>query len=147
MKKVFLTIDVNVNDKCFDDLLNFKKVNIIDIVNKEEINQLEKIRGKVIAEKISEIEKDILIGFAVKNKNDLKTVLELSGRDNFFKIYYDDGKRRKEKIEKYKQEYSLHARWLDYSSEFVENSFRSFDEEVKRINIYAAKNKIETIAI
>ncbi|MCR9134168.1 MAG: hypothetical protein NXI08_16500, partial [bacterium] len=93
MKKVFLTIDVNVNDKCFDDLLNFKKVNIIDIVNKEEINQLEKIRGKVIAKKISEIEKDILIGFAVKNKNDLKTVLELSGRDNFFKIYYDDGKR------------------------------------------------------
>jgi hypothetical protein len=153
MKRICLTIDINVNDKCFNDFFNYEKINIGDIVKQEEINlkplELQRIRGKIVAKQIRKIKKDLLIGFAIRNQDDLKTVLELSGsqEEDVFKIYFDNGKRKKAAIEKYKRDYSLHSRWLDYSPEFVEHSYREFGEEVENIKIYATENMIELIAI
>jgi len=153
MKKICLTIDINVNDKCFDDFLNYKKINIGDLVMGEQINlkpfELEEVRGKIVAEQIRKVEKNLLFGFAIKNRNDLKTVLELSDRreEDVFKIYFDNGNRKKAAIEKYQKDYSLHSRWLYYSPEYVENSYKEFDEEVEKIRNYAIKNKIEITAI
>jgi len=142
-----------VNDKYFDGFLNYEKINIGDIVKQEEINlkpfELEKIRGKIVAEQIRRVEKDLLIGFAIKSRKDLKTVLELSEskKDDVIKIYFDKGKRKKAAIEKYKKDYSLHSRWLDYSPEYVENSYREFDNIVEKIKAYAIENGIEITAI
>lgn len=153
MKKICLTIDLNVNDKCFDDFLNYEKMDIGDIVKQEEINlkafELEEIRGEIVVEQIRKVEKNLLIGFAIKKRNDLKTVMELSNKEEeyVFKIYFDNGNRKNAAIEKYKKDYSLHSRWLDYSPEYVENSYRESDNEIEKIKVYAIENKIEITAI
>ncbi len=153
MKKICLTIDIDVNDECFDDFLNFEKINIGDIIMGEKISlepfELEEVRGKIVAKRIRKVEKNLLIGFAIKNRNDLKIVLELSERkkEYIFKVYFDNDKRKNATIEKYKKDYSLHSRWLDYSPEYVENSYKEFDNEVEKIKVYAIENKIEIISI
>ena len=111
--------------------------------------ELEEVRGKIVAEKIHKVEKNLLVGFAIKNRNDLKTVLELSDikKEDVFKIYFDNGKRKNAAIEKYKKDYSLHSRWLDYSPKYVENNYKEFDDEVEKIKVHAIENKIEIISI
>jgi len=126
MRKIYLTINLNVNDECFDNLNDCSKKNIREIFNQKQVNQksfeLEKIRGKVVAQEIIENETNLLIGFAVKSRYDLETILELI-RDKKIRIsciFFDDGERKRAAINKYKKDYSLHSRWLDYSPEFVE---------------------------
>lgn len=153
MRRIYLTINIDVTDSCFDKFTDCEKINIGDVIkeNKKLLRpfELEKIRGKVVADAILENEKNLLIGFAIKSHEDLKTVLELAGgeKENIFKIYFDNGKRKKAAIEKYKKDYSLHSRWLDYSPEYVENSYIEFDKKIKEIKKYAIGKRVELISV
>lgn len=153
MKKICLTIDIDVNDKYFDDFIDYKKLNMGDIVSQAKANHesfdLEKVRGKIVAEQIQKSEKHLLIGFAIKNSNDLKTVLELSGENDcsVFTIYFDNGKRKQAAIEKYKQDHTTHSRWLDYPPDFVANNYNEFDKEVDRLKAFAIEQGIEVFGI
>ncbi len=153
MKRIYLTIDINVNDKYFDKFSNCDKLNIKDIIEAKELTlapfELERIRGEIVAKRIRKSKEDILIGFAIKTVEELKTVLDESeGKTkNIYKIYLGSWERRKAEIDRFKRDYSKHSRWLDYSPEFIENSYLKFDEKIAEVLKYAIRNKVEVVSI
>mgnify|MGYP001797391998 FL=1 len=153
MKRIYLTIDINVNDKYFDGLSNFDKLNIKDIIEDKRLTldpfELENIRGEIVAERIRKNKENILIGFAIRTVEELKKILADSGdeTENIYKIYLGGEGRRKAEIDRYKRDYSKHSRWLDYSPEYIENSYLEFDEKIAEVIKYAIGNKIEVVSI
>lgn len=152
LRKIYLTINIDVNDKCFDELKNIEKLNIGDII-KLRISitpgELEQERGRIVAEKIIEKEGDLLIGFAIREKGQLENILQLikAKELSISKIYYDKGKRREAELNEYKKKYALHSNWLDYSPEFVENQIQIFEGKVSEIKEEASRNNIGILAI
>ena len=153
MKRIYLTIDIIVNDKYFDGLLNFDKLNIKDIIEDKRLTldpfEQENIRGEIVAERIRKNKENILIGFAIRTVEELKKILADSGdeTENIYKIYLGGEGRRKAEIDIYKRDYSKDSRWLDYSPEYIENSYLEFDEKIAEVIKYAIGNKIEVVSI
>ena len=90
-----------------------------------------------------------MIGFAIRTVEELKKILADSGdeTENIYKIYLGGEGRRKAEIDRYKRDYSKHSRWLDYSPEYIENSYLEFDEKIAEVIKYAIGNKIEVVSI
>lgn len=153
MSKIYLTINIDVNDACFEKKNKLEKWNIGDIIKLRKISlipgELDKLRGKLIAETIVEQAGDLLLGFAIREKGQLTKILErLKPKGlTISKIYYDGGERRAAKMEEYKKKYDLHSNWLDYSPEFVEHQFQIFEEKVLEIKEEAFKYNIEMEAV
>ena len=153
MRRIYLTININVNDKCFENLTDFEKINIGEIVKGKQMIlkpfELEKIRAKLVVEVILENESNILIGSAIGNTQDLLTIFEILKEQEMSvsRIYFDNGTRSNAVIEKYKKDYALHSRWLDYTPEYVEQSYNEFNKEIEEIKNNAIENRIEIIAI
>lgn len=153
MKKIYLTINISVTDNCFDNLVNFKKLNFGELIKHKKLIlqpfELEIIRGKIVAEAILGNEDDLLIGRAIQNSQDLKTIFEAieNRKECISKIFFDNGRSRKAAIEEYKKKYSLHARWLDYSPDYVEQAYIDFDKKIEEIKSYAIEKEVELVAI
>lgn len=152
-RQIYLSIDINANDKCFRNLINCDKLNIGEIIRQQgsRVNpsELEKSRGKMVANRILNHPNDVFIGFAIRSQEDLETVMKSlkAKKLKITTIYVDNGKRREALIEKYRKDYALHSRWLDYSPAYMEQSYLDFDQQIENIRQYAIKNKIEVVAI
>lgn len=124
------------------EILQSKKLSFIS-------GELEKNRGKIIAQTILENEDDLVLGFAIQEKGQLKSILQLIEDKGIkiTKVFYDGGKRQKNAINEYKEKYKLHSNWMDYSPEFVINQYAEFDKKVEAIKKEAKENKVEMMAI
>lgn len=111
--------------------------------------ELEKNRGEIIAQTIIENEDDLVLGFAIQEKGQLKSILQLIENKGIkiTKIFYDGGKRKNNAIKEYKEKYKLHSNWMDYSPEFMINQYAKFDKKVEAIKKEAKENRVEIIAI
>jgi hypothetical protein len=141
MKKVYLTIDINREDEYFDSFEDFEKWDFEEIIKEKSYatlinpNSLEDIRAELVAEK-NYFNKNKPINLCRNSKpKELQSIIEIirPQKITIEKIYHDNGKRMLNKIEEYEKAYSLHARWLDYSLEYVKHTFSEF-EKTNRAN-------------
>ncbi len=146
MRKIYLTVNVNVNDDCFNNLKNIEKLNFGEIPS---ISELKKERGEIIAERIIETKGDLLIGFAIQELDHLVNILEFLKEKELYilRIYHANDERRKESINEYKKKYAVNSRWLDNPLEFVIIQDKIFEKKVTQIREEAIRNNIDVLAI
>jgi len=153
LKTINLTINIDANDKYFDDLKNIEKLNIGDIIKRKGKsllpNELEQKRAKIIAETINDSKGDLLIGFAIREEGQIEEILKRININDLSitKIYFANSKRQVKEINEYKKNYNLHSNWMDFPTEFVENQYKIFEEKVTKIKTEAVKNGIKIVGI
>jgi len=126
MKKLLLTIDLDVNDSELNYLTNIRKINYGQIVDKTKPifgtpEELINLRIPLLIQEINGCNCDLLIGFAINEPEHLTNLVSAMNSSNFkiTEIFLDNGKRRIQKQKEYEKEYKLHSRWLGYTPEEV----------------------------
>ena len=154
MKNVYLTIHIDSKEECFDKINAISRLNIEDAfklreIQLKEVGEYEIFRTKLVLEIIEENKVDLLIGNAIREKGQLTKIVESMNSDKSIirKLFYDDGKRKKADLEKYKKDYALHSNWMDYSPEHVEHFYEQLETKLKLIFIEAKEHAIEVVAI
>lgn len=134
-------------------MVDVKKLNMNDILQLNKLSfmpgELESNRSNIIAHTILENESDLVLGFAIQEKGQLESVLQLIEDKGIkiTKVFYDGGKRKRNAINEYKEKYKLYSNWMDYPPEFVINQYAEFDEKVEIIKEEAKVNRVEMEAI
>ena len=154
MKKIYLTISIDSKDQDLDHLKGIKRLNLEDVyklkkIQFKQVGDFERLRVKTIVEYIEETVDDLLIGKSIKGKGQITEILKSINleKNKLEKLFYDNGKRKKAAIEKYKEDYSLHSNWLDYQPEYVEYTYNQFEKTVNEILLEAKENNIQVKAI
>ena len=153
MRKLYLTINVNCEDDYFQRFAGLKKMNYGDIIrskpNLSDVVELSDKRVEIIAETIAEHENDLLLAFAIRKKGQLSHIIKLISNSNITisRIFYDNGFRKETELSKYRNNYKRHSNWMDYSPEYVENTYVEFDRIIDDIKIEAKDNNIDIEAI
>ena len=151
MNKLFLTIDIDVNDSVLNnnELKNVSKINYGDIVDKRQPKfntpeELFDLRIELLLMEVSESSNDLLIGFAITELEHLIDLNKSLNKTNFkiTEIFLDNGSRKQEKAEKYEKEYRLHARWLGYTPKEVNQMNDEFYDKIEALLIEAKKKNI-----
>lgn len=151
MRKIYLTINIDATDPCFDQMSDITKINLGDIIKAQRIllkpGELEEIRGQIVADYMLKSEENVLIGFGILSQVDLMTVLNALGQVSgmVIQLFADNGTRKEAAIETYKTDYAPHSRWLDYSPEYVEHAYLEFDKKIEVIEQYSLEQGIEFI--
>lgn len=142
--KVFFTSGIKSTDSYFDFLIDVKRINIKDLIlqKKVEVPGLKLNKFQVIAEYIQNTEKDVMIGNVVNTREDFKNLkreLELRGAWNrVYKVFLKEN----DSYSKYKNIYSEHSKWLDYSPEYVKAKQDEHNIELKELAVLIKKEEI-----
>ena len=137
MKKLLLTIDLDVNDPVFGEMTDISKINYDEIVDKShpQFNTPEELldlRIGLISNELKKNDNNLLIGFAINEKEHLNSLISSISNTNYIisEIFLDDGSRRLQRAKEYEEEYKLHSRWLGYSPEEIEHMNNEFYKKV-----------------
>lgn len=131
----------------------FKMLNMRDVIKSKNLShkpgELENKRAKIVSETIAKYKSNILFGYAIRQEGQLTDVFNLIENDEsvISKVLFDNGKRKDLEIEKYKKEYELHSRWLDYSPEFIQHQYENFEKVIKGIIREAEDLNVKTLAV
>jgi hypothetical protein len=153
LRKLYLTINVNCEDDYFQRFGGLEKMNYGDIIrsksNFSDVGELSDKRVEIIAETVAEHENDLLLAFAIRKKGQLSHIIKLISNIDITisRIFYDNGFRKETELSKYRNNYKLHSNWMDYSPEYVENTYVEFDRIIEDIKIEAKDNNIDIEAI
>jgi len=134
MRKIYLTIGVDVNDKSLSSISSTPRFDIGSLV--ESYPQLVSsnlfgYKPKLVSRFIQDTEGDLIIGFAIDDLDDYIKLKESIDNTTiqivkvFIKIksYYED----------YKKLYSQHSNWLDYHPDYVREKEKEYKEELARL--------------
>lgn len=121
LRKIHLTVDINVNDDFFKEMTGLEKLNFGDILTDADYKDVWYDRGKIVADTILKTQADILIGYAVQTPEDIESLLKKISLNGLFisSVYLGDRQRWDATLAEYQKNYKDHANWLHYTPEDI----------------------------
>ncbi|MFM9838973.1 MAG: hypothetical protein ACKVOQ_11960, partial [Cyclobacteriaceae bacterium] len=121
MRKIHLTVDINVNDDFFKEMTGLEKLNFGDILTDADYKDIWYDRGKIVVDTILKTQADILIGYAVQTPEDIESLLKKISLNGLFisSVYLGNGERWDAILAEYQKKYKDHANWLHYTPEDI----------------------------
>jgi hypothetical protein len=121
VRKIYLTIDINVNDAFFKEMTGLEKLNFGDLLMNTDYKDVGYDRGEIVADTILKTQADILIGYAVQTPKDIESLLKKINLNGLFisSVYLGNRKRWDAILAEYQRKYKDHSNWLHYTPEDV----------------------------
>jgi hypothetical protein len=121
LRKIHLTVDINVNDDFFKEMTGLEKLNFGDILTDADYKDVWYDRGKIVAYTILKTQADILIGYAVQTPEDIESLLKKISLNGLFisSVYLGNGERWDAILAEYLKKSKDHADWLHYTPEDI----------------------------
>ncbi|AEE51780.1 hypothetical protein [Haliscomenobacter hydrossis] len=133
MRKIYLTVDINVNDDFFKEMTGLEKLNFGDILMDADYKDVWYDRGKIVADTILKTQADILIGYAVQTPKDIESLLKKISLNGLFisSVYLGNRKRWDAILAEYQKKYKDHTNWLHYTPEDIAEMYDKNLAELK----------------
>lgn len=149
---VFLTINLDVNDKVFDVFSGFYKANIDTIIKKYNYDMFVdeyQLKLKYLVEEIKVLNRDVLIGNVCHSLEDLKLIISLADENHFEieKVFIPSVSRRILTLLEGQRIYSELNRWIDFYPGQIEEVHQKNEDNYLEIIKYFENNKTRIIEI
>jgi hypothetical protein len=149
---VFLTIDLEIGDKVFDDFSGFYKASINTIIEKCNYDMLVdnyQIKFKYLVQEIIKLNKDVLVGNVCYNLEDLKLIIALFNESNLEiqKVFIPSVSRRILTLLEGQKLYRDHNRWIYFYPGQIEDVHEKKENNYLEILKYFENSKIKIIEI
>lgn len=149
---ICFTVNLELNDKVFDDLKYFHKVHISAIADKYKYDLFSDdtlMKYGYLVQEIKSINADILIQNAFYDLNDLKVLISLLNKEDLeiYKIFIPSVSRRIARLIEGQEMYSNFSRWLDFYPGQIEEIHESREKKYLEINEYFTDKKTAVIEI
>lgn len=151
-REIYLTIDLVIDDKVFDNLIDFRKAYISDLIQKYNYDMLVdegKTELEYLVKELKNIEGNILIGNACYNLNELKLVNSLLSKVNLQinKIFIKSESRRAADLIEGQELYRNHNRWIDFYPGQVEEVHQLNENNLKEIKDYFKGSNVLVVEV
>ena len=150
--KIFLTLELNLDEDIFKSLINFKKVyrnEILDEFGYDLLKDKEDKAKEFLSKKITESDTDLVIGNAVWDLSDILSLETLINRANksIDRVYIPSTERRKKSLLKSQEDYKNHSRWIDEPPGRLEELYDKFTDNLEHLKNGLDKTNIEVMEI
>ncbi len=150
--KIYLTLDLNLNEDIFQSLINFKKIyrnEILDEFGYDLLKDNEDKAKEFLSKKIIEYDTDLVIGNAVWNFSDILSIEKVINRANksIDRVYIPSTERRKKSLLKSQADYKNHSRWIDEPQGRLEELYEKFTDTLGQLKSGLEKTNIEIVEI
>lgn len=151
-KEIYLTIDLVIDDKVFDNLIDFHKTYTTHLIQKYKYDILVDEKTKefeYLVKAIKRFKGNILIGNACYNLSDLKVVISLLAKVNLQlnKIFIRSESRRAADLIEGQELYRNHNRWIDFYPGQVEEVHQKNENNLKEIKDYFEGSNILIVEV
>lgn len=121
MRKIYLTVDINVNDAFFKEMTGFEKLNFGKLLIDTDYKDVGYDRGKIVADAILKTQADMLIGYAIQTPKDIESLLKniSSNRLLISRVYLSHRNRWDKILAEYHKKYKDYTNWLHDTPEAV----------------------------
>lgn len=140
-KNISLTINLDIDDNAFNDLVGFRKLTINDVAEKYEFDFFTEERIKkfeYLVREIKETKSNILVGNAGYDLNDLKIIGSLLKKEKLkiHTVFIRSEKRRNADLLEGQELYRNHNRWIDFYPGQIEDVHQEKENNLKEIKDY-----------
>ncbi len=150
--KIYVTLNVALNEKEFQNLTNFKKIyrhEILDEFGYDLLKDSEDKAQEFISKKIIESNTDLIIGNAIWNLSDVLSIEKKINKANksIDRIYIPSVKRREKVLAESKDTYNNHSRWIDEPPGRLEELYDKFTTTLDGLKKELKKTNIQVIEL
>ncbi len=140
MNEVYITIGIDSNDNVFDSMINTNRINIGQIMVKNNfsiINNSNLDKLNLICKEIIEQKSNIVVGFAANDYEEIICLKNLLFSKNIFltSIYIPSQDRLKREKEIALSNIEVNGRWLGISKREIEDQFLSLSNNYDAMTI------------
>ncbi len=150
--KIYLTLNLELNEKDFQNLSSFKKVyrhEILDEFGYDLLKDNEDKAQEFLSKKIIENNTDLIIGNAIWNLSDVLSIEKKINKANksIDRIYIPSTKRREKLLAESIDVYNNHSRWIDEPPGRLEELYEKFTTTLEVLKKGLEKTTIQIIEI
>ena len=150
--RIYLTLDLNLNEVIIQNLKNFKKITKNEILDEFGYDLLEDNENKAkefLSEKIIRNDTDLIISNAICNLSDILSIEKFinSANKSIDRVYIPSIERRKKSLLKSQEDYRNHSRWIDEPPGRLEELYEEFTHTLEQLKIGLEKTNIEVVEI
>lgn len=148
--KIYLTLELGLDEIIIQDLITFSKLYRNDILDEFGYDILKDSEEKAIdllSKKIIETNTDLIIGDAVWNLSDVLSIekrLNIANK-SIDRVYIPSSERRKKSLAKSQEDYKNHSRWIDEPPGRLEELYDEFTETLKQLKNGLEKTNIQIV--
>lgn len=150
--KIYLTLELGLNEIIIQDLITFHKVYRNDILNEFGYDMFKDSEEKAIellSKRIIENDMDLIIGDAVWNLSDVLSIEKRINKANksIDRVYIPSNERRKKSLAKAQEDYKNHSRWINEPPGRLEELYDEFTETLEQLKNGLKKTNIQIVEI
>ncbi|QXP51061.1 hypothetical protein [Cellulophaga sp. HaHa_2_1] len=150
--RIYLTLDLNLNEVIIRNLKNFKKITKNEILDEFGYDLLEDNENKAkefLSEKIIRNDTDLIISNAICNLSDILSIEKFinSANKSIDRVYIPSTERRKKSLLKSQEDYRNHSRWIDEPPGRLEELYEEYTNTLEQLKSGLEKTNIEVVEI
>ncbi|TDW48714.1 hypothetical protein EV144_103231 [Flavobacterium sp. 270] len=149
---ISLTVNLDVEDKVFNDFSDIYKANLEKLIKEYKYDMFVdeyQIKFKYLVQEIKKLNRDILVGNASYNLDNLKLIIALLNENNLEiqKIFIPSLSRRIASLIEGQEMYRNHSRWIDFYPGQVEEIHQERENNYLEIIKYFEDKKTVVVEI